>query len=60
MAGLFRSKLTLEMENDRLRTELNALKAQSLGYGILIDENIRLREILGRANNNCLQLLLRF
>ena len=40
------------MENDRLRTELNALKAQSLGYGILIDENIRLREILGRANNN--------
>ena len=50
--GLFRSKLALETENDRLQTELKALKTQSLGYGILIDENIRLREILGRANNN--------
>ena len=48
--GLFKSKVTLEAENDRLKTELRNLQLQSLGYGILIEENNRLREILGRKD----------
>ncbi len=48
--GLFKSKVSLEAENDRLKTELEILQLQSLGYGILIEENNRLREILGRRS----------
>lgn len=49
--GLLKSKVSLEAENDLLKKELESLRLQSLGYGILIEENTRLREILGRNDD---------
>ena len=44
----FQSKKNLEAENENLRYQLNGLSAKLSNYNAVLDENFKIREILGR------------
>ncbi|MEK7140404.1 MAG: rod shape-determining protein MreC [Patescibacteria group bacterium] len=44
----FQSKKNLEAENENLRYQLNGLSAKLSNYNAVLDENLKIREILGR------------
>lgn len=49
---LFISKQNLLNENDSLKNELEILKNESLNYNVILDDNLKLKEILARKKEN--------
>lgn len=52
----FKSKSVLSKENQNLQTQLNEAQLQMLNYDSLLEENIKLKEVLGRKDKNDLLL----
>ncbi|MDP2788906.1 MAG: rod shape-determining protein MreC [bacterium] len=48
MSTFFKSKQSLEEESQGLRFELDSMSAKLANYSSILDENIKLKEILGR------------
>lgn len=53
---LFQSKSSLEGENENLKLKLSETAARMSNYNSLLDENLKLKEILGRAGERKLVL----
>ncbi|MEK7569618.1 MAG: hypothetical protein AAB500_01865 [Patescibacteria group bacterium] len=53
---LFKSKNSLEKENEDLILKLNEVSAKMAGYNTLLDENLKLKEIFGRSGDRRLTL----
>ena len=49
--GYFQFKKSLQRENENLKLKLSEMEAQIANWGILSDENIKLKEIFGRSEN---------
>ncbi len=56
-ATAFRFKSSLVLENETLKNKLLEQDAMLLNYGLVSDENIKLKEILGRKSLNIQMLL---
>ena len=54
--GYFQFKKSLQNENEDLKLKLSEMEAQIANWSILSDENIKLKEILGRSENRKLVL----
>src|SRR3989344_2911741 len=54
--GYFQFKKSLQNENEDLRLRLGEMEAKIANWSILSDENIKLKEILGRSENRKLIL----
>ena len=50
--SVFHSKSSLLKENESLQIDIDSMEARMANYSALLDENLKLREILGRKEEN--------
>lgn len=55
--SFFYSKKTLYLGNEDLKLQLNELQGKLANYNSILDENIKIKEILGRKNENTPMIL---
>ncbi len=57
ISSFFKSKKSIFMENENLKSELNEISARISNYNSVLEENTQIKEILGRKNEKTVMIL---